>query len=277
MKTIVAHISPDLDAITSAWLVKRHMPDWADAEFQFVPAGETYMGKPPDMDPDIIHVDTGLGRFDHHQLAERTSATKRVFDFLAEEGYIKERDIEGIEHMVQFVNEIDNFGEVNFPDPTDIRYSFCIHEFIYPLRSKLSSDAELTNVVMLMLDSVLYTVKNSLKAEKEIKEGAIIQTTLGKTLIIETKNEAAIKYALKKGYEIVVRRDPETSMIRIKTQPTEKYDLSHWYKVIKSKDKNASWFLHASKHMLLNGSSKNPNSIPSALTLTRLVEILREI
>ncbi len=277
MKTIVTHISPDLDAIASSWLLKRYLPEWDSAEHAFVPAGETYEGKAPDVDPEILHVDTGMGRFDHHQLSERSSATKRVFDYLSEEGYIKEKDLEALEQMVTFITDIDNFGEVHFPDPTDVRYTFCLHEFIYPLRSKCSSDTELMSLVMLILDSILYTEKNNLRAEVEIKEGVVLSTHWGKTLVMETKNEAAVKYALKKGFEMVVRRDPETSTIRIKTQPNKKYDLTSLHTQIVKVDPDATWFLHASKNMLLNGSTKNPNSRPSSLSLHRLIEILKEI
>ncbi len=277
MKTIVTHISPDLDAIASTWLVKRYLPGWSSAEHAFVPAGATYQGQEVDADDDIIHVDTGLGRFDHHQFSERLSATKRVFEYLSKEGHIKERDLDAIEQMTAFVNEIDNFGEVKFPDPTDIKYSFSLHEFIYPLRSQLTSDHELVSMVMLILEGILYTVKNNIKAEEEMKEGAILKTAWGKTLIMETKNEAAVKYALKKGYELVVRRDPENMTIRIKTQPDKKYDLTPLYEKIVPLDPGATWFLHASKNMLLNGSSKNPDSVPSSLSIKQLVALLKEI
>lgn len=275
MKTLVTHISPDLDAITSLWLIKRYLPCWESAEHAFVPAGETLEDKDPDQNPDIIHVDTGLGKFDHHQFNERLSATKRVFEYLIKEDCIKKKDLAAIEHIVSFVTEIDNFGEVHFPDPTDIKYSFCLHEFIYPLRGQLSSDAELVNVIFLVLDSILYTIKNNLKAEEEIKEGVVLKTTWGKTLVVEVQNEVTIKYALKMGYDMVVRRDPEKLTIRIKTQPDPKFDLTRLYEKLILVDPKATWFLHASKNMLLNGSSKNPNSIPSALSLSRLIEILR--
>ncbi|MDA1317248.1 MAG: hypothetical protein O3B87_04455 [bacterium] len=276
-KTIVTHMSPDLDAIASAWLVKRYLPGWESAEHEYVPAGESLNGMKPDSDPEIVHVDTGLGKFDHHQFSERLSATKRVFDHLAEEGYIKERDIEALEQMTHFINEIDNFGEVAFPEPVDIRYAFCLHEFIYPLRGKLSSDTELMNAVMLILDSILVNVKNNINAAVEVKEGAVIVNRWGKTLFMETKNEVSVKYALKVGYDVVVRRDPETSTVRIKTQPKDGYDLTPLYDIVKKRDPKATWFLHASTHMLLNGSSKNPNSIPSSLTLAQLIAILKDI
>lgn len=276
-KLIVTHISPDLDAITSSFLIKKYLPQWQDAEFAFVPSGETYEGKDPDINPNIIHVDTGMGKFDHHQDSERSSATKKVFEFLSQKNLIKDKDIKAIEDISLHVTDIDNFKEVSFPDPTNIRYSFCLHEFLYPLRSNVTSDHELVSLTFILLESILQTVKNNLKAEEEIKMGLIINNSMGKVLFMETKNEVAVKYALKKGFEVVVRRDPETNNIRIKTQPTEKYNLTELSKVIIKNDKKATWFLHASKNMLLNGSSKNPNSVASALTTKKLIEILTQI
>lgn len=44
MKTIVTHTSPDLDAITSVWLIKRFLKGWEDAQVKYVPAGERLSG-----------------------------------------------------------------------------------------------------------------------------------------------------------------------------------------------------------------------------------------
>lgn len=276
-KLIITHISPDLDAITSSWLVKRYLPGWSGAEHAFVPAGDTYEGKDPDVNPEIIHVDTGLGNFDHHQSSERSSATEKVFKYLIANNHIKDKDIPAIEEMVKHTTLIDNFQEVNFPEPTNPRYAYLVHEFIYNLRAQLTSDQELISMVMLILDSVFFTIKNNLKAEEEIAEGIILNSSLGKVLLMETKNEAAVKYALKKGFEIVVRHDPDSKNIRIKTQPSSKFDLTNLYNIIIKVDKKATWFLHASKNMLLNGSSKNPNSIPSSLTIKELIAIIKKV
>ncbi|MDO8460919.1 MAG: hypothetical protein Q7S38_00590, partial [bacterium] len=40
MKIIVTHSSPDWDAISSVWLLKRFLPDWHDAVVEYVPAGQ---------------------------------------------------------------------------------------------------------------------------------------------------------------------------------------------------------------------------------------------
>jgi len=40
MKIIVTHISPDWDAISSVWLLKKYLAGWQEAEVRFVPAGQ---------------------------------------------------------------------------------------------------------------------------------------------------------------------------------------------------------------------------------------------
>jgi hypothetical protein len=48
MKTIVTHMSVDLDAVTSAWLVRKYFPGWQEAQFAFVPIEQTLNNLPPD-------------------------------------------------------------------------------------------------------------------------------------------------------------------------------------------------------------------------------------
>ncbi|MEK7092362.1 MAG: hypothetical protein AAB907_01925 [Patescibacteria group bacterium] len=64
MKTIITHTSPDLDAITSVWIVKRFLPEWHDALVEFVPAGQrTKKIKNPNL-TEVIEV-TPMGEFMH--------------------------------------------------------------------------------------------------------------------------------------------------------------------------------------------------------------------
>jgi hypothetical protein len=64
--------------------------------------------------------------------------------------------------------------------------------------------------------------------------------------------------------------------VRIKALPESKADLTVCYNMCKKKDPQATWFLHASKKMLLNGSIKNPESRPTRLTLREIIEILKK-
>src|SRR5579871_6826080 len=92
MKIIVTHASPDLDAITSVWLLKKFLLGWEHASVQFVPAGERIARSSPDSSTviekvntdEVIHVDTGLGALDHHQTSdESVCAASRTWDFVS--------------------------------------------------------------------------------------------------------------------------------------------------------------------------------------------------
>lgn len=278
MKTIVTHIYPDLDAITSCWLVKRYYPDWSEADIQFVAAGSTFHDKNPDGDSDIIHVDTGLGKFDHHQTDEFTCATKRVFEFLVNEDCIPQYDRDPLDRLVTHVNEIDHFAEVNFPEPTADRYEFSLYQVIDGLNliSK-NGGSEVIGCVFTILDAILQLFKNKIKAEEEITKGYVFTSHWGKTIAFETKNEESVKLALKMGFSLVIRKDPEQGNVRIKTLPKKELSLSKLYEVLKKNDSKATWYLHPSKNMLLNGSTKRPSSVPTVLPLKKVIEIVKRI
>jgi len=181
MKTIVAHLSPDLDAITSCWLVKRFMPDWKNAQIKFVPAGTTLDNKSPDENPEIIHVDTGGGRFDHHQTNNHTSATKLVFEFLLNNKLIRSRDEKALQRIIDFVTDIDHFSEVYFPEADSDRYDFILRQIIDGLKSVLKDDLKLTEHVFPLLDAVLIVFKNKISAEKDLEKGLTFHSYLGKS------------------------------------------------------------------------------------------------
>src|SRR3989344_2562326 len=270
MKTIVAHLSVDLDAISSAWLIRRYMPGWEDAKLKFVNAGETLNGMKPDSDPDIIHVDKGLGMFDHHQQRDmHMSAAKKVFDYLDKNDLIRKHDVEPLSRMVELIAGIDNFQEVYFPSPDADIYDFGIHQAITGLRPIIEEDSERCELKFKVLDAILIVFKNKIRAEHEIKDAFTFKSKWGKTFAIESQNEETVKLAQKKGFEMVIRKDPKLGFLRIKTIPSEERDLTPLYEVLKTKDPEADWFLHISKNMLLNGSSKNENAKPSKLPLNK--------
>lgn len=277
VKTLVTHISPDLDAITSMWLIVRNLHGWEHPQFYFVPAGTTLNNAHPDDDIDIIHVDTGLGKFDHHQLKKRTSAARRVLDYVKENGHIRKANLEPLERLVDVVTIYDNFGEANFADPTSDIYNFSLNEIISGLKVVLEDDHEAVEHTFIMLDALLLSIKNKIGAEEEMKKGITLQTRWGKSLIVETRNDEVLKQALKSGFTFVARKDPERGFIRIKTLPDPQYDLTDLYESILKADKKGSWFLHSSKNMLLNGSSKKDESTPTSLTSARLIEIVKAI
>lgn len=278
MKIIVSHIGPDIDSITATWLIKRFLPGWNQAILKFVPAGSTLDNQPPDSNPDIIHVDTGMGKFDHHQTNDYTCAALLVFQYLKKNKYLKKNQEQALERLVAQVNNFDHFGEINFSDPTADHYEFLISNIIDSgLKSIIKDDEEIMLAIFPILDGLLQIFIKKIKAEEELKKGYTFDSKWGKTIVFSSKNEEVVKLALKSGYKIVARKDPETGHIRIKTQPQKDLNLKSLYEKIIKIDKKADWFLHASGNMLLNGSSKNPHLTPSSLTLNQLIDIIKSI
>jgi hypothetical protein len=278
MKVLVTHISPDMDAATGVWLIRKYLPGWKDAKLEFVPTGSTLDKMQPDADPDIIHVDTGLGKFDHHQFKEKLSAAAIVYRYLKENKHLPIYDVEPLERLTNFVNTIDNFGEVYFPDATADVYDFTIYQLIEGLKPTMPGNEDLINFISAALEGVLQVLKNKMRAEKDIPNGTVVPISWGKALVIESKNEELIKLAQKMGFQLVARRDPARGFIRIKCIPEDRFDLTWLHDEIVKQDKTGNWFLHASKHMLLNGSSKNPDFFKSSsLNLQDLIELIRKI
>lgn len=277
MKTIVTHLSPDLDAIASVWLIKKYLPDWNEAQIKFVPAGTTLDDQIADSDKNVIHVDTGLGKFDHHQTNDYTSATKLVYKYLTGRDYIETSEIKALEKIIEYVNSTDHFAEVFYADPDADRYDFMVRQLVDGLKVINRDEAKLIEVIFLLLESALIVFKNKVNAEEEIGRGFVFKSYLGRSLALESKNEEAVKLALKKGFALVIRRHPDVGFTRIKTLPDKNMSLRPVYEKILKLDKKGSWFFHISEHMLLNGSSGNPKLVPTTLSLNKIIEIVKSI
>lgn len=277
MKVIVTHLSPDLDAISSCWLIKKFLPGWQNAIIKFVPAGSTLNNSPPDDNPEIIHVDTGLGKFDHHQINIKTCSAEKILVYLKKNRLIKKKLLEPLTRLVSFVIEDDHFLEVYYPEPESDRYEFLLNNTIDGLKIVLAEDQKLAEFVFIILDGTLEKFKKKISAEEETKKGVIFHSYLGKSFAVESPNDEVLRFAQKIGYQLVIRKDPKFGNIRIKCPPEPKLDLTPIYNKILQIDSVGSWFLHSSKHMLLNGSPKRPDQIPSPLTLPRLIEIIKSV
>ncbi len=276
-KTIVTHLAPDLDGMTAAWLLRKYLPHWGDAELVFVPANTTLGNKNPDDDPDIIHVDTGGGRFDHHDTNERTCAAALVYRFLNEQGHLKEKDLPSLERIIEYVTKIDHFEEVRFPEPDSDLYDFCIHQLTHGLRAVSKSNAEFSDHIFALLDAAQTGLKLKMYALRDIENGIVIKTPHGKAIAMESKNEESIKLALKKGFVLALRKDPQLGYVKCKSFPDTGPDLAPLYKTLKQKDPSATWYLHPSHHIIINGSSMNPDARITTLDLPNLVAIIRSM
>lgn len=277
MKTIVTHISPDLDAIASTWLIRRYLPGWEDADMAFTPQQEDWNDIKPDSNPEVLYTDTGFGRFDHHQVAERTSATKKVFEHLTLLNHVPQKILTALSRIVDHINDIDHFAEVSYPEPAHDRYEFTLHQIVSGLKKTGMTDAKLLLHVYPLLDGVLEIFIYKIKAEKEIEKGFIFQSSYGKCIAMNTTNDESMRLAQKSGYSLVVMKHAQLGFARIKTIPSNKLDLTPVYERIKKVDTKGYWYLHVLKNMLLNGSSRKPDTIPTPLTLQELIEIIQSV
>ena len=300
MKYIVAHTAPDMDAITSVWFLRKFLGGWDKAELKFVPAGDRLLPLPKGQSLDYaiekqgkdeyIHVDTGMGPLDHHQTSDtNVCGASLTFDFIKKglvdvEPSINKEKIEALERMVKYVVSIDHFQEVFRTEPLADYHDFSIVNILDGLKlEKPNQDEFYVDFISDCLDALLHDFENKIWAEREIKKiGIKFKTKWGKGLGIETINDSVVKLAQLMGYEIVVRRDPRKGYVRIKARPNDPgnpkgIDLTLACEKLSKMDPQATWFLHVSKKMLLNGTPKNPKMKPTKLSLNAIIEVLKTI
>jgi hypothetical protein len=255
-------------------MIKTFFPEWKEASLAFVPAGSTLRGMDPDSNPEIIHVDTGFGKFDHHQTDEDTCASLLVYGKLRK----SQGDNKPLERLVNVVNDIDHFREVFFPNPTADYWDLSLVSAIDGWRLLYPEDpVKVVALVMDTLDAVYKTFQNKVWAEKELGQAIKFPTKWGESIALETVNDEVVHLGQKKGYVLVVRKDPNKGYLRIKSLPKPEIDLTPLYDKLSSEDRGASWFLHASRHMILNGSVKNPEMKPSSLTLKQVIDVISSL
>jgi len=270
-KLIVTHHSPDIDAVGAIWVLKRFNPEYSDAKLAFVPAGEVISPK-KSRGFDVIHVDTGLGPFDHHQSNNYTSAARLVWDALKKERGLVD---EAAERVVDLVTAYDHADFLGWGEAMEDRAEMAIYHVIdgwkaaYPGKNR-----KYVEWGMIYFDGLYQAIKSKIAAKKTIEEkGAEFKTRWGKGVAIETKNDKVLEIAEKLGYAVVVKRERD-GFLRIYSRADKGVDLTGAYKKFEKVDPSATWYLHPSKCLLLNGSRKKLGMKPSTLALDEVVKII---
>lgn len=278
MKLIITHLSPDQDAICAVWLIKRFFPGFSDAKVEFVPAGQTLNSKAPDADPDIIHVDTGLGCFDHHQIGNRSlCAAVLVLKEIISQKYIQnDLDKEALEKLTAVVLEVDHAGDKLWPEPENDRWDFMPDNVFDGLKFKGEKNLFLVDYGMNTLDGVFWGMKRKLTGSKILAGGIFFDSPWGRGVGVETAAEGMHSLGERLGIKTIIQKDPRRGNVRIHVHPAAKTaDLTPACEELQRRDPQSDWFLHANKHLLLNGSSKNPTMRPTKLTLTEVIKIVQ--
>ena len=285
-KLIVTHHAPDLDAIGASWLLKTFdAQHYGNAKFAFVNPGSTIKSSEVEKleidTDDVTHVDTGLGKFDHHQPErghDHSSAASLVFEYLCQIHPDLEDD-HALDILVDFITEIDHFGEIYWPEADHDRYNFMLHEIIRGLEFVgIHNDESQLHFGFTCLDGIYSALKQHVKAKDILKNKAeYFQTKLGKCMAVETKNDDTLKLAQKYGAVIAIRKDSSGGHIRIKARPDAELDLKDLADEIKLIDSTGTWYYHASGKMLINGSRKHRQQKASPLSLEQVIELVKKV
>ena len=274
MKKIITHVNPDLDAVCSVWLLKRFLLGWQEAEIDFVRADDKQIDKENE---NLVYIDVGLGKFDHHQTNKHISASKLCWDYIQEirrGESVNELNSQAIERLVMVVTEVDNARYLSWPEAEDDRYQFYLHNLIDGWRELPLNDMEVVEEGFKMLDTVLLNLKNRIKSEEELEKATIFKTKWGKGVGVETGNKQFLYFAIIVGYQISLIKNPKNGGVRIHAQPDSRVDLTAIYHQVKKLDPQSDWFLHASKKMLLNSASVAKMK-PTKLSLKEIIEVLK--
>lgn len=275
-KIIVTHISPDFDGIPAIWLLRKFHPDYKNARVELVPAGSnTYNNQPVDSDPDVLHVDVGGGKFDHHNTDDFTCGAKLVWEWLVDEGFIK-KDDKALERIIQVITELDHgWDHYRWPEAASDRWEFSLHNVLSGLKMTQPKNTDkYIEWTCESLEAVYALMKSKVRAEEEIKEGFKFKTRWGKGVAVITKNDGIMDAGVKNGWAVVVRKDPQEGYVRITGNNANNVDFTRAYEEIVKRDGKANWFLHASKVLLRNGSTRNPTMKPTKMTIEEVVKIL---
>lgn len=261
--TIVGHLAPDLDCLTAIWMLVR-FGGAANAELQFVPAGATLYGGPPDSDPSVIHVDTGGGRFDHHQPhAHDTCASELVRRAVAPADAALER-------MIQRVGRLDRAAA-----PSDEHGPFNVTALIDGLNRLFPTNPQHVACTMLAnLDAWYENEARQMRMEAAFADRIEFETPWGLGIAMESEEGGSSRLAYSRGAVLYVYRDRHGWM-GVAAQSRSSVDLSAVYADLRRVDKQADWYLHPNRRLLLCGTAKAPPRVPSGLTLAELVRVIQ--
>jgi hypothetical protein len=259
---IVGHLAPDLDCLTAIWILMR-FGGAAEAELQFVPAGQTLGGLPPDADRAIVHVDTGGGRFDHHQRASVDLCAAELVRRAA-----APHDL-ALQRMVQQVCQIDNarapVGDNAF---FNINALIAGYNLLFPNRPHHVAVAMLPN-----LDAWYEHEARQIRLEQAFAHRLEFYTPWGLGIAMESEEGGSSKLAYGHGAVLYAYRDANGWM-GVAAQSRSSVDLSNVYIDLREIDGDADWYLHPNKRLLLCGTAKAPPRIASRLSLIELVEVI---
>ncbi len=278
---IVTHRKPHLDEICAIWLLKKFHPDFKEFDLKFISAGgNTLDDKPVDSNPQIIHIGVGKGKFDEHsgKYGDKShSSASLVWDFIIKEGNPPRNSdqLAAVHRLVRYV-VLEDTGQLSMLD-SDIR-DFSLSGIFQGARNYCCNDNEklvLWGIEILDILFISLIIKERLRLDWE-NSRVDFETKWGRASALETRYKGVDNLAYSKGYVLVAIKNPFKNYIAILARADSNVDLTEIYKKLQQIDKNADWFLHHSKKMLLCGGDIAPEGTKlSSLSLKEIIDILK--
>lgn len=258
---IVGHLSPDLDCLAAIWILLR-FGGVPNAELQFVPAGETFDRQPPDSADHIIHVDTGGGRFDHHQRRQQQLCAAELV-----RRAVAPHDV-ALERLTSQVNLIDHARDRS-TEFFSIQTLVNGYNALFPHQPHQVAKAMLAN-----LDAWYEQENRQIRLEQAFAQRIEFETPWGLGIAMESVDGGSSRLAFKHGAILYAYRDTQGWM-GVAAQARSEVDFSLVYQSLQHVDPEADWYLHPNRRLLLCGTAKAPVRTPSRLSLLELVRVIQ--
>jgi hypothetical protein len=257
--TLVTHLHPDLDGLLGLWILIR-FGGVSDYQLAFVPVGGRLKGN-----DDALHVDTGLGEFDHHQTSDDTCSAKLVYEHV-----FRGRSDAAVAELVNFALVTDWYRD---PDLTNGPFS--LNSMIEGLNQLEPKRPErVAESTFQILDALHASLTVRLEAEREYAKGHSFTSRFGPAFGIESANPGVRELAYRAGARVFVFVDPIDAYRGYKARSQDGVDFTDLFHEVSALEPDADWFLHSSKELLLCGSAKAPDRRLSKLNLDQLADLI---
>jgi len=261
---LVTHLNPDLDACMAMWLMTRYVFAEREHRFRFIPVGSERKAINATGREQIVYVDTGGGKYDHHDTSDYVCTASLI----AEDYSIW---TPAIREMIEYTLAVDH-GKVL---DADVR-SFDLVNIIEGLNKIHSNSPELVlEIVLSCLDAVHTSLSDSLEAKEHLKHAIYFDSRWGKGIGIVSSNPKTRYLAHRRGFQVYVYVDPIHGYRGFMAPGDSDVDFGSLFETLREVEPEADWFLHSSKQLLLCGSRKAPDRNLSSLSLEQMIDLVR--
>lgn len=267
-KKLITHINPHLDDIAAIWLLKKYLPDFANAEIDFISADNQHQIE----SDDLLFVGVGRGKYDEHKGDVEDCATSLVWKDLLSKNLSPQdqNQKKAVDELVEWSRVIDlgRYPEQEFSD-------FIVPAFIRPSDNTKQSSLDAVELGEKILDRILEVLIKKQRSLSDWQNKIEFDSLFGKAVAVssQTINRAFCKANGDAVLYLMV--DPVTNHVQYFT-PEFDIDLEPIYLKLKQLDPQADWFLHQSHHMVICGSGSSPDSKTTDLSFEQLIELAKK-